>query len=136
MVVLIYGARSPGDLLYRSELERWKQGGIDCQVTVDRGDLDWEGNTGVVTKLIERLDVNADRSLAMLCGPEVMMRFAARELEARGLSDLQIYASAERNMKCAVGLCGHCQLGAEFVCKDGPVFAYNRLAPLLAVREL
>jgi NAD(P)H-flavin reductase len=132
-VLLLYGARTPADLLYRRELATWGRR-ADVQVTVDRADAGWQGNVGVVTQLLakERL---APATIAMMCGPEVMMRFTVRELERQGVPAENVYVSLERNMKCAVGLCGHCQFGPTFVCKDGPVFRYDRVRPFLTIRE-
>ncbi len=136
-VVLLYGARTPSDVLYKRLLEQWRAHfDLDVFVTVDRATDAWRGSVGTVTKLIPRAPFDADNTLAMVCGPEVMMRFAALELEKRGVKQNQIYLSMERNMKCAVGLCGHCQLGAIFVCKDGPVFRYDQIQHLLTKWEL
>lgn len=135
-VSIVYGARTPGDLLYAKELERWRARLDDVHVTVDRGDESWSGNTGVVTKLLSQVRFDSDRTMALLCGPEVMMRFANRELVRLGVPESEIYVSLERSMKCAVGTCGRCMLAAEFVCKNGPVFSHARVAPLLAVPEL
>jgi NAD(P)H-flavin reductase len=136
-VVVLFGARTPDDLLFGGELESWR-GRFDLEfgLTVDRGSEEWRGNVGVVTTLIPRAPFDPGNTLALVCGPEVMMTFAARDLMHRGVAPESIWVSTERNMKCAVGLCGHCQLGAEFVCKDGPVFRYDRALPLLSVREL
>jgi NAD(P)H-flavin reductase len=131
-VVLLYGTRSPQDILFRRELERWRaRFDLEVHVTVDRGGSAWHGNVGVVTALIPKAPFVARNALAMICGPEVMIRFTALELQRRGVPDDRIFISMERNMKCAVGLCGHCQLGPWFVCKDGPVFAYDRVAELV-----
>jgi NAD(P)H-flavin reductase len=136
-VVLLYGARTPEDLLYRRELERWRgQLDLEVHVTVDRAFADWRGNVGVVTKLIGRTPFDRTDCVAMVCGPEVMMRFAVLELQDRGVPSDRIYVSMERNMKCAVGFCGHCQYGPLFVCKDGPVFRYDRIAKLLGMSEV
>ena len=136
-LVILYGARTPADLLYEKELARWR-GRLDVEldVTVDRAEADYRGRSGVVTKLLSRVSFDPENAIAFLCGPEVMMRFAARELEQRGMRDSDIWVSAERNMKCGLGTCGHCQLGPVFVCKDGPVFRHSRIAPLLTRREL
>jgi NAD(P)H-flavin reductase len=104
--------------------------------TVDYGGLSWRGHVGVVTTLLKYARLQPGRSLAMICGPEIMMRFVARELEMQGLNRNDIYVSMERNMKCAVGFCGHCQYGPYFICKDGPVFPYERVRPLLEKYEL
>jgi NAD(P)H-flavin reductase len=134
-VVLLCGARTPEDLLYARELERW---GEKCEVhvTVDRATGAWGGNIGVVTTLIPRMPFDPQTAVAMVCGPEIMMRFTVRELQKRGVSDNRIFLSLERNMKCATGVCGHCQFGPEFVCKDGPVFPYDRVKPWLEINEL
>lgn len=134
---LLYGARSPAELLFVKELERVR-GRFDVQVevTVDTALEDWRGAVGPVTYLVRRAHFDPDESIALVCGPEIMMRFAVQELLGRGVPAERIYISAERNMKCAVGLCGHCQLGSLFICKDGPVFPYPKISPLLLVDEL
>jgi len=136
-IVLLVGARSPADLLYVGEIERLaKSRRIDVRMTVDRADVAWTGEVGVVTALLEGIELDPARTLAMLCGPEVMMRFAIRELEKHGVPPASIWLSLERNMKCAVGHCGHCQLGPAFLCKDGPVFRLDRVTPFFGRREL
>ena len=136
-LVLLYGARNPRDLLYRKELAAWSRN-RDTQVlvTVDYGGLSWRGHVGVVTTLFKYARIHPERSVAMICGPEIMMRFVTRELENHGLKRDQIYVSMERNMKCGIGLCGHCQYGPHFICKDGPVFTYEQMQPLLEKYEL
>ncbi len=134
-VTLLVGARSPETLLYEDELAQWRrQGSIDVGVTVDSATPSWRGHVGVVTSLIEHTPA-ATGTRAFVCGPEVMMRFTARALIDRGLDPDAIAVSLERNMHCAIGHCGHCQLGPAFVCKDGPVLAWSRVEPLLKVRE-
>jgi NAD(P)H-flavin reductase len=136
-VVLLYGTRSPGDILYEREIGRWRRRlDVDIAVTVDRADPGWHGNVGVVPKLIPRASFDPHNTIAMVCGPEVMMRFTVSALHEAGLPFERIYLSMERNMKCAIGLCGHCQFGPSFICKDGPVMRYDRIADLLAVREI
>jgi len=136
-LVLLYGARSPRDLLYRKELAAWaRQRDTQVLVTVDYGGLSWRNHVGVVTTLFKFARLRPARSVAMLCGPEIMMRFVVRDLETHGLNRNQIYLSMERNMKCAVGFCGHCQYGPHFICKDGPVFPYDQLAPQMDKYEL
>jgi NAD(P)H-flavin reductase len=132
-VLLLYGARTPADLLYRRELAAWGRR-AEVGVTVDRAAGGWQGNVGVVTQLLAKEQL-APSTVAMMCGPEVMMRFTIRELQRQGVPEEGIYVSLERNMKCAVGLCGHCQFGPTFVCKDGPVFRYDRVRPFLTIRE-
>jgi NAD(P)H-flavin reductase len=136
-IVLLYGTRAPADILYKRELERWRaRFDVQLRVTVDHAVGGWLGSVGVVTQLISRAEFDPQSTTALICGPEVMMRFTAMELEKRGVSPKKMYISMERNMKCALGLCGHCQYGPSFICKDGPVFSYERLKPLLAIREV
>jgi len=136
-IVLLYGARTPEDILYRRELERWRSKfDLEIQVTVDRGTRDWRGNVGVVTTMIGRAPFDPTNTVALACGPEVMMRFAVMEFQRRGLSSERIYLSMERNMKCAIGFCGHCQYGPTFICKDGPVFRFDRIEPIFGKAEI
>ena len=136
-VILLYGARSPDELLYRHEIERWRRRlDVDIHITVDYAGANWHGNVGVVPRLIARLGLDPHSTLAMLCGPEVMMRFSADALHDAGVAHERIYVSMERNMKCAIGLCGHCQFAPDFICKDGPVMRYDQVAQRLAIREL
>jgi NAD(P)H-flavin reductase len=136
-VVILYGARTPIDILFRKEVEQWRgRFDIDVDVTVDRADSDWAGNVGVVTKLIERARFDAQNTTAFVCGPEVMMKFCIQSFAKRGVETDQIYVSMERNMKCGIGFCGHCQFGSGFVCKDGPVYRFDRIADIFAIREL
>jgi NAD(P)H-flavin reductase len=136
-LVILYGGRSPRDLLYREELAKWTRNSeTQVLVTVDYGGLSWRGHVGVVTTLFKYSRLHPARSVAMVCGPEIMMRFVIRELEAAGLSRDDIYLSMERNMNCAVGFCGHCQYGPHFICKDGPVFRYEQVRALLEKYEL
>ncbi len=123
-------------MLYGSELQAWRQAGIDVETTVDTAPGGWEGRVGLVTKLIPLAGFEGERATAFVCGPEVMMRFVAAALRDRGVAPGRIHVSLERNMQCAVGHCGHCQLAHRFVCKDGPVFALERIETLLGVREL
>lgn len=136
-VALLYGARTPEDILYQRDLERWRTHfDVDVHVTVDHATSAWRGSVGVVTRLIARAAFEPLNTLALVCGPEVMMRFTVAELEKRGVAKEEIYISMERNMKCAVGFCGHCQYGPNFVCRDGPVFQYSRVQSLLTTREI
>ena len=136
-IVLLYGARTPAEVLYGDELHHWR-GRFDLQVevTVDSGGGDWRGHVGVVTTLLERAEFDPRSSLGMVCGPEIMMRFAVRELLDRGMHPTDVYVSMERNMQCAVGHCGRCQFGPEFVCKDGPVFPFERIADIIGKAEI
>ncbi|HUE17699.1 MAG TPA: FAD/NAD(P)-binding protein [Planctomycetaceae bacterium] len=160
-LTLLYGARTPDDLLYTSEFADWTNQGLAVQATVDRatrawprhvpphpgsgkfrffadGDKGaWSGHVGVVTLLLERLPlVRPDQTILMTCGPEVMMWYSIQTARERGLSETNLWMSLERNMNCAIGLCGHCQFGPTFICKDGPVFRYDRIAPFLEVKSL
>jgi NAD(P)H-flavin reductase len=131
-LVVLYGARSPRDLLYRRQLAQWAhKKKVEVMITVDYSGEKWRGNVGVVTTLFRYVRLNPENTVAMICGPEIMMRYVVRELERRAVPDENIYLSMERNMKCAVGFCGHCQLGPYFVCKDGPVFPFTAMRPWL-----
>lgn len=136
-VAVAYGTRTPHDLLFERDLRRWRSRfDLDVEVTVDSAEPGWRGNVGVVTTLLPRLGFDAGDAVAFVCGPPVMMRFAVDQFVDLGMPRERIYLSMERNMKCAVGFCGHCQFGPEFICKDGPVFRYDRIAPFLAIREV
>jgi len=118
-------------------MERWRgKFDMDVHITVDRATGVWRGNVGVVTTLIPRSLFDPSNTIALMCGPEVMMRYAVRDLYGRGIANEQIYISMERNMKCAVGFCGHCQYGPLFVCKDGPVIRLDRIEHLFAKAEI
>jgi len=136
-VSLLFGARSPRDLLFAREIETWRgRFDVDVEVTVDRAGPEWRGTVGVVTTLVPQARFDPAGTAAFVCGPEVMMSFTVRELERRGVPHDQVWISMERNMRCGLGLCGHCQFGPLFVCKDGPVFRYDRVAALLGVHEV
>ncbi len=135
-VRLLYGGREPTQLLFRSELESWRRRGLEYELIVDLAKVDWNGRVGVVPSLIERAAIDPQRTTALVCGPEVMMRFSAEALLARGVAAERIHVSMERNMRCAVGRCGHCQWGGDFICRDGPVFAWSEIADRIGVREL
>jgi NAD(P)H-flavin reductase len=135
-VSVLVGARRPADLLYRDELSEWAAAGLDVRVTVDLADESWTGPVGVVTTLIDNVVRDPASTRAFVCGPEVMMRFTARALADRGVPLEAVRLSTERNMRCAVGLCGHCQFGPHIVCRDGPVFPADALVSLMAVRDL
>lgn len=136
-VNLLCGSRSLKDLPFKQELEKWRARlDLDVRVTVDRADLTWRGPVGVVTKLIDKATFAPDQTVAFVCGPEVMMRFAIAALTQAGLEERAIYLSMERNMKCAIGHCGRCQFGPAFICKDGPVLRHDRVGRLLALKEI
>lgn len=136
-LTLLYGARTPTDLLYKQDLLGWKASpDIDLEVTVDQAPTDWWGDVGMVTSLIGRASFQPSTTDALVCGPEVMMRAVARELRDRGVAVDRISISLERNMKCALGFCGRCQFGSDFLCKSGPVVSYGQFAGRLSVNEL
>jgi anaerobic sulfite reductase subunit B len=135
-VVVLAGARSPEELVFARELDGWRRDGAEVAVTVDQAAAGWAGHVGVVTQLIGRANLDATRTTALICGPEVMMRLTARELRALGVPASRIRVSVERNMRCGVAECGHCQLGPLLLCRDGPVIGYEVAMPLLAIREL
>ena len=136
-LTLLYGARSPDTLLFARQFDAWSSQGLAVISTVDRSEPGWRGNVGVVTLPLETLQpFDPQNTVLFCCGPEVMMRFTIATAINRGLTPDRIWVSMERNMQCAVGLCGHCQLGPEFVCKDGPIFRYDRIAPFMDVDGL
>ncbi len=135
-MILVYGARNPADLLYRKELTSWQRPDTDVRSIVDHSDRSWSGRIGVLTDLLAEVTFDPLETIAMMCGPEVMMRFAERELSRRRMPRENIYISLERNMKCALGFCGHCMVAGSFVCKDGPVFRFSDIARFFGVREL
>lgn len=134
-VSLLYGARTPEDQIYLNEFAGWQEK-LDFFTIVDRASKKWGSDVGVVTRLIPKAKFNPSNTLAMICGPEVMMRFVSLALQDKGLTPEQIFVSMERNMKCAIGFCGHCQLGGTFICKDGPVFTYKEMKRYLELREV
>lgn len=133
---LLYGGREPEQLLYLAEIRDWAARGLRAGVTVDTASAGWTGDVGVVTKLIDRADFAPAEAVALVCGPEVMMRFAARALAARGVAADRVYVSMERNMKCAVTHCGRCQFGPTFICREGPVMRLEDIGWIFGVREL
>lgn len=133
---ILVGCRSPETLLYADELHGWRSRfDIEVLITVDAAPPSWHGDVGVITGLIPRARIDAERTTAFVCGPEIMMRFGSRALVERGVDAGQIQVSLERNMKCAVAQCGHCQLGPVFLCREGPVLTWSLARPLLEVRE-
>jgi len=136
-IEVIYGARTPKDLVYYDQIQQWRQRpDIRFQVTVDSAGREWYGDVGLVPARIPDTRFDPSKAVAFLCGPEIMMKNAARDLETRGIPRTSMWLSMERNMKCAVAVCGHCQFGPEFVCKDGPVFRYDIVRDWLGTREL
>lgn len=136
-IYILYGARTPQDLLYRVELEQWaKLFDVEVHVTVDSGDQSWKGNIGFAAQLLTYLELDKKNTVSMVCGPEMMMKFTIEDILEKGLMEENIYLSLERNMKCAIGLCGHCQFGPKFICKEGPVFSFPGVRHLLERKEI
>jgi NAD(P)H-flavin reductase len=136
-VALVVGARTEQELLFRAELDGWWHANqIDVRTIVDRASPGWSGSVGVVTGELVGLALDPERTRAMVCGPEVMMRVVAQHLTDRGVPKASVEVSIERNMQCAVKTCGHCQVGPFFACTDGPVLTWDVVDPLLTVREL
>lgn len=136
-VLLLYGVRTPADLLYKNQLKQWAaRADLETVVTVDHATEGWTGDVGVVTKFIPKAAFDPLDTVALVCGPEIMMRFTLLELQKRGVTDDRMFVSMERNMKCALGFCGRCQYGPTFVCKDGPVFNYSRIQHWFTKREV
>jgi len=130
-VTLLNGAKSPAELLFTDECAEWRQReDVVYLETVDRGDSDWEGNVGVITTLIPKLEIDPRRTLAAICGPPIMYRFVILDLLAAGMAEDDLLLSLERRMKCGVGKCGHCQMNSKYVCLDGPVFSYHEIKRL------
>jgi NAD(P)H-flavin reductase len=136
-VGIVYGAKTQHDMLFRSDLEIWGElDDVQVHLTVDNADDEWKGNVGLVTEMFDQALERLQDPLVMMCGPDIMMINACRDLTARGIEPTDIWVTLERNMKCAIGLCGHCQFGPLFVCKDGPVFRYDRVSELFAIGEV
>jgi NAD(P)H-flavin reductase len=135
-VSVLIGARTPSDLLYPTEYDAWREADIRVLSTVDMAAPGWDGHVGVVTTLVPGVVTEPRRTAALVCGPEVMMRFAARALSGQGVPTSSMQVSLERNMRCGIGECGHCQLGPLLICRDGPVTTYDLAEPLLSVKEL
>ena len=134
-ISVLYGARTPSDLLYPAQWATWRRRST-VEVTVDAAGSGWRGNVGVVPTLVAGARFDPDHTTAFVCGPEIMMRFAAEALRARGVPSERIMFSLERHMQCGIGLCGHCQLGPTLICRDGPVYSLAEIEPWLEVREL
>lgn len=136
-IAIVYGTRSPEQILYSRQLLGWStSGSVQVGVTVDRAGQDWTGRVGLVTDLVPAMLRDPAETVAMVCGPEIMMRFTAQALADSGVSQHDVHLSLERNMKCGIGWCGHCQLGPHLICRDGPVFPYPAVRDLMTVWEL
>lgn len=136
-IQILHGVKTANDLIHRERFMQWRrQPDTEVLLTSDQPDRRWRDRTGVVTELFDEVGIDPGRTLVFMCGPQVMMRYGVAILGERGIPKDRIYVSLERSMKCAVGLCGHCQLGPEFVCKDGPIFCYSRIEPFFRVAGL
>lgn len=136
-LVLLYGTRQPQSIIFPQELAGWRESElIDVEITVDTAGREWPGKVGTVTELLQGRSVAPAKTSALICGPEIMMRFSAYALLDLGVAAENIYVSMERNMKCAVRMCGRCQYGPFFVCVDGPVFSFDRVERLFKIREV
>lgn len=130
-LIIIYGAKAPNELLFADELKQWeKSKDIEYHITVDQGTPEWKGNTGVITTLIPKLELDLKNTIATVVGPPVMYKFVLMTLKTKRIPDENIYISLERRMKCGVGKCGHCQINHSYVCQDGPVYHYPELKNL------
>ena len=122
------GCKSPGDFLYRKEIESWSQrSDLQIELTVDKGDETWKGPVGVVTTILDSAKMDYASGIAILCGPPIMMKFGARKIMEMGFKEGNLYLSMEKNMSCGIGKCGHCRLDRYYCCKDGPVFRYEQI---------
>lgn len=131
-VTILHGVKTPHDLLYRERFDAWRRHpDTTVLLTSDQPDKTWRYHVGVVTELFEQVAVDPARAMVLMCGPEIMMRLGVPILMARGVPPEAVYVSLERHMECGIGLCGHCQLGPYFLCKDGPVMRYDRVMPFL-----
>ncbi len=129
-VVLLYGSRSPEEIIYRKRISEWQKMGVKVVLTVDRGSRNWKGNIGVVTTLWHLAEVEFKKSVAYICGPEVMIKAAMQDLFFFGMPEDRIITTLEAHMKCGVGKCGHCYAGPLYICKEGPVFTYKEIKEL------
>ncbi len=127
-LIIFFGARDPSAILFRKDLGRWvNRKDVECLITVDRADDQWLGRVGLVTSLFSEVELDAERTVGVICGPPVMYRYVVQEMLAKGMNERQIYVSLERHMKCGVGKCGHCQIDHLYCCQDGPVFLYSEI---------
>jgi NAD(P)H-flavin reductase len=132
-VTLVYGARSPGELLYKQELEQWQdRDDIETHITVDKGDGTWAGKEGFVPAVLKEVAPSPDNAIALVCGPPIMLKFTLPVLTELGFAPGEIITSLENRMKCGIGLCGRCNIGSKYICKDGPVFTYEQVQALPA----
>lgn len=130
------GCKTPKELLYRNEIKGWaKRDDLNLALTVDKGDEDWEGNVGVVTTILDNVEMDYKEGIAVVCGPPIAMKFSTKKLLEMGFRDENIYLSMEKNMSCGIGKCGHCRIGTFYACKDGPVFTYAQIKDFSGIWE-
>jgi len=130
-VTILYGARSPGELLFKRDLKEWQdRPDVDFLLTVDRADDSWDGNVGVITSLFKKIELSPGTTMAVIVGPPIMFKFTVLEALSAGMPEHRILCSLERHMKCGLGKCGHCQIRDVYVCQDGPVFTYEQVRRL------
>jgi len=130
-LTLVYGARSPGELLYKDELKEWEaREDIETHITVDKGDESWTGKVGFVPTVLEQVAPSPKDAIVLVCGPPIMLKFTLPVLSKLGFEPGEIITSLEMRMKCGIGLCGRCNIGSKYVCRDGPVFTYEQLQAL------
>ncbi|MBD3426715.1 MAG: oxidoreductase [Candidatus Omnitrophica bacterium] len=123
-----YGAKTPGDIIYKDLVREWSQRkDLDFRITVDKADEEWTGHVGLVTTILDDMDVDLETAIAVVCGPPIMMKFGTFKLLELGFKEHNIYLSMEKNMSCGLGKCGHCRIGTYYACKDGPVFSYDKI---------
>jgi len=132
-IILMYGARTPEDIIYKDQFDSWAKQGVEIYRTVDKASDGWTENVGVVTTLFDKTKVDMENGIAIVCGPPIMMKFGTFKLLEVGYKEQNIYLSMEKNMSCGIGKCGHCALGPYFVCKDGPVFTYDKIKDLKGI---
>ncbi|MEI6863157.1 MAG: FAD/NAD(P)-binding protein [Candidatus Omnitrophota bacterium] len=131
-ITVKFGARTPKDIVYKAEIDSWrtKANHVDIEISTDVGDDTWKGNVGLVTTILKKDGLDIENSVAIVCGPPIMMKFVTFKLLDLGFKDSQVYLSMEKNMSCGIGKCGHCRIGPYYACKDGPVFTYDKIKGL------
>lgn len=135
-VSVLYGARTPDDLVYKDELEQWQsQEGMTCLLTVDVAANGWTGNVGVVGTLLQQVKTDPASTVAFVCGPPIMIRFVVQDLVSLGFGDDNIVTTLERHMRCGIGKCNHCMVGDKYICKDGPVFTYGQMRKMMEFEQ-
>lgn len=136
-IMVKYGARTPKDIVYKSEIDSWREKAphVDVEISVDVGDNAWKGNVGIVTTILKDLKIDTAKAVAIVCGPPIMMKFGTFKLLDLGFVDSNVYLSMEKNMSCGIGKCGHCRIGPYYACKDGPVFTYDKIKDLPNIWE-